>query len=90
MATSTQIVWTYIFELMFLHEILNGWSLAGTGLIMGYMLVVGVLKMIPSGEPQEEMEPLLTEAEEKLGQRQHLYIARASTSASDHPSYSEE
>lgn len=87
MATSTQIVWTYIFELIFLHESLNGWSLTGTGLIMGYMLVVGVLKMIASGEPQEELEPLLYEPEEeRLEQRQHLYIAKGSASASDHPS----
>jgi len=63
LATSTQIVWTYIFELLFLHEALNLWSLAGTGLIMGYMLVVGAIKMINSGSsaPPEESEPLLKE-----------------------------
>jgi len=64
LATSTQIVWTYIFELLFLHEALNLWSLAGTGLIMGYMLVVGAIKMINSSgssAPPEESEPLLKE-----------------------------
>jgi hypothetical protein len=45
LATSTQIVWTYIFELAFLHEGINGWSLAGTGLILGFMLIVGFSKM---------------------------------------------
>ena len=60
MATSTQIVWTYIFELAFLHESLNGSSLAGTGLIMGYMLVVAVIKMIPVESAEEETEPLIS------------------------------
>ena len=45
LATSTQIVWTYIFELAFLHEGINGWSLTGTGLILGFMLIVGASKM---------------------------------------------
>ena len=45
LATCTQIVWTYIFELAFLHEALNRWSLGGSGLILGYMLVVAVIKM---------------------------------------------
>lgn len=63
LATSTQIVWTYIFELAFLHETINSWSLAGTGLIIGYMLVVAVIKMSAAGRPQEEeqSEPLLKE-----------------------------
>jgi len=63
LATSTQIVWTYIFELAFLHETINGWSLAGTGLIIGYMLIVAVIKMSAAGQPQEEeqSEPLLKE-----------------------------
>lgn len=63
LATSTQIVWTYIFELAFLHETINSWSLAGTGLIIGYMLVVAVIKMSAAGQPQEEeqSEPLLKE-----------------------------
>lgn len=46
LATSTQIVWTYIFEIMFLHEAINAWSIGGTGLILGYMLLVGVIKML--------------------------------------------
>jgi len=45
LATCTQIVWTYIFELAFLHEALNRWSLGGSGLILGYMLVVAAVKM---------------------------------------------
>lgn len=45
LATCTQIVWTYVFELAFLHEVINRWSLAGTGLILGYMLVVAATKM---------------------------------------------
>ena len=45
LATCTQLVWTFIFELAFLHEALNRWSLAGSGLILGYMLVVAAVKM---------------------------------------------
>lgn len=45
LVTSTQIVWTYIFELTFLHEGINGWSFAGTTLILGFMVVVGYLKL---------------------------------------------
>jgi drug/metabolite transporter (DMT)-like permease len=48
LATSTQIVWTYIFELMFLHEGFNGWSLAGTGLILGFIMIVGISKLAGS------------------------------------------
>lgn len=48
LATSTQIVWTFIFEILFLHEQLNLWSLAGTALILGYMMVVGVIKIMES------------------------------------------
>jgi drug/metabolite transporter (DMT)-like permease len=44
LATTTQIVWTYIFELTILHEMLNWWSVAGTILILGYMLFVAILK----------------------------------------------
>lgn len=51
LATSTQIVWTYIFEIALLHEALNTWSLGGTALILGYMVVVGIVKMIESGKP---------------------------------------
>ncbi|KAL7552228.1 hypothetical protein ACHAWF_015447 [Thalassiosira exigua] len=45
LGTTTQIVWTYIFELAFLHEALNAWSLGGTSLILGYMLVVAMAKL---------------------------------------------
>jgi len=48
LATSTQIVWTFVFEILFLHESLNIWSLAGTALILGYMMVVGIIKVIES------------------------------------------
>lgn len=48
LATTSQIVWTYLFELAFLHEAINGWSIAGTGLIVGYMLFVAVLKIVSS------------------------------------------
>jgi drug/metabolite transporter (DMT)-like permease len=63
LATSTQIVWTYVFELLFLHEALNAWSLGGTTLILGYMLVVGFIKMTQSnhGGPSEEETALLPE-----------------------------
>ena len=53
LATSTQIVWTYIFELAFLHESVNGWSLAGTGLILGFMLFIGHMKMKQAGPRHE-------------------------------------
>jgi len=48
LVTSTQICWTFIFEVLFLHEALSLWSLAGTSLILGYMLIVGVIKMVES------------------------------------------
>jgi len=65
LATSTQIVWTYVFELLFLHEARNLWSIAGTGLIMGYMLVVASIKLLPSGTTEAETEPLLTAVDEE-------------------------
>jgi hypothetical protein len=55
LATSTQIVWTYIFELAFLHEGINGWSLSGTLLILGFMLLVGCLKM-KNADPKHHEE----------------------------------
>lgn len=48
LATSTQIVWTFIFEILFLHEEIDVWSLSGTALILGFMMVVGVIKLIES------------------------------------------
>lgn len=54
LATTTQIVWTYIFELAFLHEEINGWSLAGTGLILGFMLYVGYVKMVRTEQQAQQ------------------------------------
>jgi drug/metabolite transporter (DMT)-like permease len=45
LATCSQIVFTYIFELVLLHEPINAWSIAGTVLILGFMMVVGIFKM---------------------------------------------
>jgi len=45
LATCTQIVFTYVFELAFLHEPINGWSVAGTLLIMGVMAMVTLHKL---------------------------------------------
>ena len=62
LATCTQIVWTYVFELAVLHEALNAWSMAGTVLILGFMVTVGIVKMqradetvheTVAGEPEE-------------------------------------
>ena len=50
MATSTQIVWTFIFEVLFLHETLDLWSIAGTALILGYMMILGIIKVIESSK----------------------------------------
>jgi drug/metabolite transporter (DMT)-like permease len=61
LATCTQIVWTYIFELAFLHEGVNSWSLAGTAIILGYMLVVAFFKILESREKAQEEEHLLAE-----------------------------
>jgi drug/metabolite transporter (DMT)-like permease len=64
LATSTQIVWTYVFELLFLHEGVNGWSLGGTSLILGFMMVVGISKLwessqAPVTQSASETAPLL-------------------------------
>jgi len=48
LATSTQIVWTFIFEILFLHEEINMWSISGTALILGFMVIVGVIKIMES------------------------------------------
>jgi drug/metabolite transporter (DMT)-like permease len=60
LATCSQIVFTYLFEMLFLHEPINLWSIAGTVLILGFMIVVGMQKMKSSntketvaGEPEE-------------------------------------
>ena len=62
LATCSQIVFTYAFELLFLHEAINIWSVAGTLLILGFMMIVGSCKMkqadgnvheLVAGEPEE-------------------------------------
>ena len=68
LATSTQIVWTYVFELLFLHEALDAWSLAGTALILGYMMVVAILKIMEAksagnDSQDEEKRRLLSSAD---------------------------
>jgi drug/metabolite transporter (DMT)-like permease len=72
LGTTTQIVWTYIFELAFLHDGINAWSFGGTGLIMGYMIVMAGLKLVaPSsdGGSREESEPLLTHTSEEIASK---------------------
>ncbi|CAB9528962.1 solute carrier family 35 member G1 [Seminavis robusta] len=69
LATSTQIVWTYVFELAFLHDHLDTWSLFGTGLIMGYMLCVAFIKTLATDKlaeaSPEEQKGLLDMDDEK-------------------------
>ena len=62
LVTSTQICWTFIFEVLFLHEGISLWSLGRTSLI------VGVIKMIESNkayaaseEARDEEEGILLE-----------------------------
>ena len=54
LATCSQIVFTYIFEMAFLHEAINSWSIAGTILILGFMVIVGVFKMQEADETVHE------------------------------------
>ncbi|CAB9528215.1 35 member G1 [Seminavis robusta] len=62
LATCSQIVFTYVFEILFLHEPMSLWSFLGTLLIIGFMLIVGILKLNDAelghderiaGEPEE-------------------------------------
>ena len=68
LVTCSQIVFTYIFELTFLHEPINLWSVSGTILILTFMTIVGIQKMnnnnanhpnvmpetvVVAGEPEE-------------------------------------
>ena len=55
LASSTQLVWTYLFEQMFLHEPLNLWSLSGTGLILADMVVVAISKMVEANAAAKKM-----------------------------------
>lgn len=67
LATSTQIVWTFVFEILFLHETINVWSASGTSLILGFMIIVGVLKVAEHKKHPElegELEPGETVVEE--------------------------
>ena len=45
LVTNTQIVFAFLFEVMVLHESLSPWSLAGTALIVGFMVSAGLSKM---------------------------------------------
>ena len=54
LATCSQIVFTYAFELAILHEELNLWSLCGSALIVGFMVVVGLFKMREADETIKE------------------------------------
>ena len=78
LATCSQIVFTYIFEMAFLHEAINIWSIAGTVLILGFMVIVGTLKMkdaddniheTVAGEPEELA--LLFSAEHHVAHREN-------------------
>lgn len=62
-------MWTYIFELLFLHEAITAWSIAGTGLIIGFMIFVGYIKM-------KEMDKIYDEAMEEA-----LSVGASETSA---------
>ena len=67
LATCTQIVYTYIFELLFLHEAINGWSLAGTALILAYMLMVGIVKMYSTDHSHRPTAATTEKEEEEEG-----------------------
>jgi drug/metabolite transporter (DMT)-like permease len=54
LATCTQIVFTYVFEMAFLHERMNGWSVVGTLLIVGFMTLVALHKMNSTGVAAHE------------------------------------
>jgi hypothetical protein len=41
--------------LAFLHEPINGWSVAGTALILGFMLVIGHSKMKQGNQYRHEV-----------------------------------
>mmetsp|Transcript_30633 Transcript_30633/g.47008 ORF Transcript_30633/g.47008 Transcript_30633/m.47008 type:complete len:379 (-) Transcript_30633:32-1168(-) len=73
LVTTTQIVWTYVFEIMFLHEALDLWSLGGTALIIGYMIILAFIKMFISNNDVngklEEEKALLAEGENGPGFR---------------------
>ncbi|KAL7532636.1 hypothetical protein ACHAWF_004192 [Thalassiosira exigua] len=55
LATCSQIVFTYFFELTFLHEAINIWSVCGTVLILGFMVIVATFKMKVADETVHEI-----------------------------------
>ena len=55
LVTATQIVWSYIFELTLLHHKVSLWSTAGSGLILGFMMIVGHMKLREQPAAGEEM-----------------------------------
>jgi len=65
LATCTQIVWSYIFELAFLHEALDSWSLGGSVLILGYVLLVAYMKINKKEEVDSKDAPLLPDIESR-------------------------
>ncbi|KAL7569816.1 hypothetical protein ACA910_008829 [Epithemia clementina (nom. ined.)] len=79
LATSTQIVWTYIFELTLLHESLQGWSVAGTALILGYMLLVACVKWVQQQRHQQEQkhnqQDSLTHKNKTIPEEEELLLA---------------
>ena len=54
LVTNTQIVFAFLFEITILHESLSPWSLAGTALIVGYMVVTGI-SMVASEKKQKSL-----------------------------------
>jgi drug/metabolite transporter (DMT)-like permease len=82
LVTSTQIVWTYGFEELFLRESTNVWSITGTSIILGYMVVLGVYKMVQgqanTGGSTEEHESLLSDLE-----GQHTYQSQATSESNE-------
>lgn len=73
LATSTQICWTFIFEILFLHEELNVWSVGGTCLILGYMMIVGIIKMVESDKQSSKKQETLKDEEEGILLEPHKF-----------------
>ena len=45
LVSNSQIIFAFLFEILILHESISLWSLAGTALIVGYMVFTGVSNM---------------------------------------------
>ena len=56
-----------MFEILFLHEALDPWSCAGTVLILGYMLVVALVKRVKVQESTPTEKGMLLPPEERVG-----------------------